>query len=386
MVGVARDLTREKEKERTDREIARLEAFNKNIIASLNDGIQIIDPNGIITFANKRLEALLEYEPGELIGMHYSGVVCEEGHSHFRRLADAGKGPRDRSSFETSFLSKTGKKIRFWVNASPLVEDARIVGTITVVTDISEIQSLKEELFQSEKMSLVGTLASEVAHEINNPLGGLIMSVQMLLQDMESGGVDLAVAAEELKEIENDARRCKRITQKLLDFSRRVPEERRLLDLTAVIEDALLLVQRQVELENISFTKSYDRSLPPVRVNANRIQQVIINMVRNARDAMPGGGRISIGTSLVHPEGSARWVRVSISDSGPGVPREIGNRVFNPFVTTKRGSRGTGLGLAVSKRIVEEHGGHITLDRSKGGAVFHIDLPAGGSGDLEVSR
>lgn len=387
MVGVARDLTREKEKERIDREIARLEAFNKNIIASLNDGIQIINLEGMVTFVNKRLEALLEYESGELIGMRYSRVVCEEGHPLFQGLIAAkGRSP-GKSTFETSFLTKSGKKIRFWVNASPLVEGSIPMGIIAVVTDISEIQSLKEELFQSEKMSLVGTLASEVAHEINNPLGGLIMSVQMLLEDIETGNLDFQMAVEELKEIENDARRCKKITQKLLDFSRRVPEERRRLDLTTVIEDALLLVQRQAELENISFTKLYDDRLPPVQVNPNRIQQVIINMVKNARDAMPEGGRICLSTAAVDTRDRGQWARISISDTGPGISPQIADSLFNPFVTTKKGSNGTGLGLAVSKRIVEEHGGHITLEnRSQGGALFHIDLPAAKGRDMEESR
>jgi len=387
MVGVARDLTREKEKERIDSEIARLEAFNKNIIASLNDGIQIINLEGMITFVNKRLEALLEYESGELIGMHYSRAVFEEGHSLFQELIAAKGGSLGKSTFETSFLTKSGKKIRFWVNASPLVEDSLPMGIIVVVTDISEIQSLKEELFQSEKMSLVGTLASEVAHEINNPLGGLIMSVQMLLEDIETGELDFRMAVEELKEIENDARRCKKITQKLLDFSRRVPEERRRLDLTTVIEDALLLVQRQTELENISFTKLYDDKLPPVKVNSNRIQQVIINMVKNARDAMPEGGCICLSTAAVDTRDRGQWARISISDTGPGISPQIADSLFNPFVTTKKGSKGTGLGLAVSKRIVEEHGGHITLENgSQGGAMFHIDLPAAKGRDMEESR
>ena len=377
MVGVARDLTREKEKERIDREIARLEAFNKNIVASLNDGIQIINRKGVITFVNKRLEVLLEYEPGELIGMHYSKVVLEKGHPRFQRLIDLTRGFQGEPTFETSFITKTGRRVRFWVRTSPLLEGSVSAGIIAAVTDISEIQRLKEELFQSEKMSLLGTLASEVAHEINNPLGGLIMSVQMLLEDLETEELDSATAIEELREIESDARRCKHITQKLLDFSRRMPEEQKLLDLTAVIEDALLLVQRQTELENISFTKQYAKALPPVRGDSNSLQQVIINIVKNARDAMPDGGHITLSTATEDSGNRSRSVRVSIADTGPGISPEIVDSLCNPFVTTKEGSKGTGLGLAVSKRIVEEHGGHIRFEnRPEGGAIFYIDLPA----------
>lgn len=377
MVGVARDLTREKEKERIDREIARLEAFNKNIIASLNDGIQIIDLQGTITFVNKRLEDLLEYGAGQLVGVHYSKVVVEEGHAPFQNLIDDRGGPPSKNQFETSFVTRSGKKVPFWVNASPFFEGVAIAGIITAVSDISEMQRLKEELFQSEKMSLIGTLASEVAHEINNPLGGLIMAVQMLLADLETNEWDPSTAIEELREIENDARRCKKITQKLLDFSRSVPEERTLLDLTKVIEEALLLVQRQSEIENISFIKNYAENVPPVRGNSNSLQQVIINVVRNARDAMPAGGRITLLTTAEPWRDGTQCVRLSISDTGPGISPEIAGSLFGPFVTTKGRGKGTGLGLAVSKRIVEAHRGHILFENRPGcGATFHILLPA----------
>ncbi len=150
------------------------------------------------------------------------------------------------------------------VNGSPFIDRAGGVGIITAVTDVSEVQRLKEELFQSEKMSLVGTLASEVAHEMNNPLGGLIMAVQMLTEDVQHGNLEPDNSLKELAEIEADARRCRRIVQKLLQFSRRVPEENIPLDLNTVIEEAMLLVQRQAELDDISFSKSYvEQSCPP---------------------------------------------------------------------------------------------------------------------------
>jgi two-component system, NtrC family, sensor kinase len=376
MVGVARDLTREKEKERIDREVARLEAFNKNVISSLNDGIKIINLHGVVTFVNKRLADLLEYEEGKLLGLHFSKVVSEEGHALFQEVIDSRGGLPGKNNFETSFVTRSGKKIPFWVNASAFLEGLVISGILIAANDISELQRLKEELFQSEKMSLIGTLASEVAHEINNPLGGLIMAVQMLLADLEANEWDPLAAEEELREIENDARRCKKITQKLLDFSRSVPEERTPLDLIKVTEEALLLVQRQSEIENISFSKSYSENLPPVRGNSNSLQQVIINVVKNARDAMPHGGKIALVTAMENGRDRNQWVRLSISDTGPGISPEIAGSLFAPFVTTKRRGKGTGLGLAVSKRIVEEHGGHILFDDKAGsGATFHILLP-----------
>ena len=377
MVGVARDITREKEKEQADREVARLKAFNENIIASLNDGILIVNLSGRVTFANRRVGDLLGYTTRELLGLHYSALAAPEAHGWFQDLLGSPPGVRGTATFETSFLTRRGEKIPVLVSASPMTDGSRSGGVVTCVTDISEIRVLKEELFQAEKMASIGTLASEVAHEINNPLGGLIMAVQMLAEDLRSGApVDAAAVLEELAEIERDARRCKGITQRLLDFARSVPEERTLLDMNRVLEDALSLVQRQAELENIRFVKDYEPELPLVRGNANSLQQVVINLVKNARDAMPGGGCIRLRTRS-GPGGPRRWVHLVVADTGPGIAPGVADRIFHSFFTTKGPGKGTGLGLAVSKRIVEEHGGRIGFEnRPGGGSAFHIRLPA----------
>lgn len=381
MVGVARDLTEEKEKQRIAQEVARLQHFNRNVIASLNDGILIMNLEGRVTFANQHLEKLLEFREGEVVGRHYSEVLVEEGPALFPSLLQgwtetAGKAGRSKS-FETSLVNRKGGKRLCWVSASPFIEGTSLTGVIATLTDISEIKRLKEELFQSEKLSLIGTLASEVAHEINNPLGGLVISVQMLLRDLEHDDLDWEVALEELREMENDARRCKRITQKLLDFSRRVPEERILCDPVQVIEESLFLVQRQTEVKNIDLIKDYQAEISPVRGNINSLQQVIINLVKNARDAMPEGGTITVSAVMQSLDDGNGWILISVGDTGPGLTGAAAENAFAPFFTTKPGGKGTGLGLAVSKRIVEDHGGRISWEnKEEGGALFHVLLPA----------
>ncbi|MHB8765805.1 MAG: two-component system sensor histidine kinase NtrB [Deferrisomatales bacterium] len=357
-------------------------AFIENVLQNIIESIVVTDLDGRLVFFNQFSQELFGYPAEEVLGRHVSilGVREPDVLGLIRRNLPF--------SGELVFRRRDGRELPARVRCVPLRdEDDRPIAMVGVASDLTgerekeridaEFQSLKEQLFQAEKLALLGTLASETAHEINNPLGGLILAVQMLIRDFreDPAGIEVDAVLDELREIEADARRCKRITQQLLDFSRAIPEERALLDLNRVVEDALSLVQRQAELDDISFTKLYSPHLPSVRGNSNSLQQVVINLVKNARDAMPGGGALRVETRA--PEPGSRWVTVVFTDTGPGIPEALADRVFAPFFTTKRPGEGTGLGLAVGRRIVEEHGGHLTLVRPEGGgAGFRIELPA----------
>ena len=356
--------------------------FIENVLENIIESIVVTNLDGYLVFFNKYSEEMFEFKAREVLNRHIVilGVKTPDVLRHIRR--------DETFNGEITLKTKSGRTFPAHVRCVPLRDDRdRPIAMVGLARDLTkekekqriddEMKRLKAELFQSEKMSLIGTLAGEVAHEINNPLGGLIISVQMLLEDIEKGELDLKMALEELRGIENDARRCRNITRKLLDFSRRMPEERKSLDLTRVIEDALILVQRQAEIENISFVKRYVENLPPVWGNSNTLQQVIINLVKNACDVMPRGGQIAISTRIPKVDQQESWIRISIADTGPGIPHDLVDRLFDPFFTTKEGGKGTGLGLAVSKRIVEEQGGRLTCENleKQAGAVFHILLP-----------
>lgn len=367
MVGSARDLTEEKE-------INRLKAFNEKVVTSLNDGIQIIDRNGQITFVNHRFQEMLGWESGEIVGRHYQSFVAKESLEKFVRELESWDPARGKKVLETTYVTKDQTRLPVLVSTSYLQHDHHYDGMITAITDITEVKLLKEELFQSEKMTLLGKLAGEIAHEINNPLSGLILATQMLNQDCQAGALDLPDLLRELQGIEEDARRCKQFIGKLLGFSRMIPEEKKIVNVHDLIEDALLLVQRQAALDNVSIVKLFADTELLVWGNSNNLQQVIINLVNNAREAIfPSPGTVEIRTRPL-AQNRRKEAAIEILDTGKGIPPVLTAKIFDSFFTTKE--KGTGLGLAVSKRIVEEHGGTITVsNRKEGGASFVLTLP-----------
>jgi len=253
---------------------------------------------------------------------------------------------------------------RAWLlRAFPFSGDAVVV----VFKDVTQEREVTRRLFQAEKMSALGQLAGGVAHEINNPLGGILAFAQIMSQDERTPDDQ-----ESLRLISDAAMRAKRIVESLLRFSR-IPKEheRGSVDLVKVVDDALLILQASLRDGKLTVVREMDaaRTLG----NANQIQQVVVNLIVNASQAVAGKGRIVVHTG---PGGPGRVV-VTVTDDGPGVPPELVERVFEPFFTTKPEGQGTGLGLSICYRIAEEHGGSIRLENLReGGARFVVDLPA----------
>ncbi len=253
---------------------------------------------------------------------------------------------------------------RVWLmRAFPFGGDALVV----VYKDVTQEREVTRRLFQAEKMSALGQLAGGVAHEINNPLGGILAFAQIMAQDDRS-----AEDQESLRLISDAAMRAKRIVDSLLRFSR-VPKEheRGPVDLVRVVEEALLILQPNLRAGNLTVT--CDLQPAPTLGNANQLQQVMVNLIVNASQAVAGKGTIAIHTG----PGAPGRVLATVTDDGPGIPADLAERVFEPFFTTKPEGQGTGLGLSICYRIAEEHGGAVRLENVReGGARFVVDLPA----------
>lgn len=237
-----------------------------------------------------------------------------------------------------------------------------------------ELERAHKYLVGSEKMAGIGKLAATVAHEVNNPLFGILTYARLCLKELERDGMD-APAKErmlnQLRIIERESRRCGDIIKNLLTYARQAPRKRDSLDVNTIADRAVVLVRHQMKLQNIELETHLDPSLKPVICDAGQVQQVILILLTNAAEATGEGGHLWLRT-----EPAPNGVRISVRDDGGGIPPEILPQIFDPFFTTKEDKLRTGLGLAVAKSIVEQHGGAIEAQSEPGkGAVFTVTLP-----------
>lgn len=237
-----------------------------------------------------------------------------------------------------------------------------------VVEKTKDLQKAETQLVQSTKLAAIGQLAGGVAHEINNPLGGILGFSQLLIRERDQN--DPLVA--DLRRIEESALRCKRIVENLLSFSRMSKGFRQSIDVNEALQETLFLVEHQLRLAEIEIITDYYPEKLRVMADRHQLQQVFLNMILNAKDSMSGGGSLTIGTDLVK-----RKAYIRFTDTGCGVGKGDLSRIFDPFFTTKEVGRGTGLGLSVSYGIVQEHEGDILVMSEVGkGTVFTVVLPA----------
>jgi signal transduction histidine kinase/DNA-binding response OmpR family regulator len=235
-----------------------------------------------------------------------------------------------------------------------------------------ELQEAQAQLIQSEKLASIGQLAAGVAHEINNPLGVMLGFTQVVLKKLPKDDP----LCKPLTSIEREGLRCKKIIQGLLDFSRRSKPALQSVNLNEAVEAACELIEHQITIDNIKMIKGLAPNLRPIQADANQLQQVFVNMILNAYQAMPDGGDLRIITRAVGSE-----VQAIFADTGVGIPPENLKYIFDPFFTTKEVGKGTGLGLSVSYGIIEAHGGRIEVDSQLGaGSTFVITLPVNQEG------
>jgi two-component system NtrC family sensor kinase len=239
-----------------------------------------------------------------------------------------------------------------------------------------ELQRAHDHALRFEKMASIGKMAAVVAHEINNPLSGILTYAKLLRKWVERGEAATEKRAETaqcLELIAAESRRCGDLVKNLLTFSRTSAVNIQPSDLNAVIERALRLVQHQLELANIHLQLDLSASLPLALCDAPQIEQVMLALIQNAIDAMPKGGNLWLATRT---SGAKKEIEIEVRDDGMGIPPEILPQIFEPFLTTKESGHGVGLGLAISRSIMEQHNGRIAVYSEAGrGTRFNLSLP-----------
>jgi two-component system NtrC family sensor kinase len=232
-----------------------------------------------------------------------------------------------------------------------------------------QLKKIQVKLMQSEKLASLGRLASGVAHEINSPLTGILTFAHLLMRKLK----DNPELKKELELIVRETTRVSTIVRGLLDFARESKPQKRPCNINELILHILSLVERQSVFQNIRIMKILNEQIPMILLDANQIQQVFMNILFNAADAMPAGGSLNIATTLAPGES---FIQVKFTDTGCGIPEKNLDRIFDPFFTTKAGTKGTGLGLAVSYGIIDRHRGQIEVQSEEGkGTTFTIKLP-----------
>ena len=349
---------------------SRKEAAEKlqKILDQFPDLIYTTDREGRFTEFSRGGEAMLGLGRQEVLGTNCLDLYPEEeARGLIRRLLGEA---RPLQGVETTVRARDGRARDVLVAASPLRDETgEAYGTVGIIKDITDLRSARRSLQVSEKLSAMGELVSGVAHELNNPLTGVLGYAQLLM-----GGQMDARQRKSVERIFESALRCQKIVQNLLAFARRYPSEKRYLGLNGIIEKTLDLKSYQLRVNNLKVVKKLDPLIPKTMLDFNQMQQVLLNLINNAQHAVAshrGHGTLTIATSA-----RDGVIRLEVGDDGPGMPAEVLCKIFDPFFTTKAVGEGTGLGLSVSYGIVKDHGGRIWADSRVGdGTRIHIELP-----------
>ncbi len=354
-------------------ELALLKEFNESIVESVNVGLIAVDEDGRITRCNSPFEEMMDITRDRAVGMLVEEVFDKSFALNLENILGKTRWhlTEIRNAYKLHTTDKKGRSLILNVAVAPLRSISnQQTGAIIVLENVSSRVKLEESLQQSEKLSSIGLLAAGVAHEVNTPLTGVSSYTQMLLGMIPETDPKHAL----LQKMQRQTDRASNIVGNLLNFSRTgSAEEFGEIEINKLLNDTLQLLEPQLRKSNIEIVKDYAKDSPAVMGSGGKLQQVFTNLILNARDAMFSGGTITLKTHAANGSG----VVIEVSDTGEGIPEENLKKVFDPFFTTKGVGNGTGLGLAVSYGIVQEHSGTIDVQSKEGeGTTFKLVFPS----------
>lgn len=355
----------------------RKERLYENILTNLNDGLIVISKDMKVITINSALESICSISAAHYLNKSF--LYFSEHNSHLieivQKTLQTGQTIFD---FEYSFFDKLGRSFPVDITASPLLEENDCInGVILVLRDLRRIKELKDRVQLHEWLANMGTMASGMAHEIKNPLGGIRGAAQLLVGELER-----AELKEYLNVIIKEVDRINNIVENFLDFTKPKRINFKTVNIHKIIEEIMLLQNESPLMKNIQIKQNYDPSLPPVEADEGKLKQVFINLIQNSLEAMKNNGVLTLTTKLYsdfqilskNKKVPTRMLLVEIKDTGEGLSGDIMNKLFTPFFTTK--SKGTGLGLFISHRIINEHRGGLKLTKNKDkGTTAKVYIP-----------
>jgi PAS domain S-box-containing protein len=374
-----------------ENEMRKTNNFLKNIIISSVDGIIAADMKGKIIIFNQGAERLLGYTAEEALEQVHITQIYPEGMAKdiMRRLRSSDYGPPGKlGSTQVTLVPKQRESFPANLSAALIYdENGQEIASVGIFTDLRERIRMQKELeethlklLHSEKMASLGKLAAGVAHEINNPLGGILIYANMLLEETEPETPQW----NDLSQIVEQTMRCKEIVKELLEFSRQTKHRWVPWNPNQSLKQTVSLLGKQALFHNIQVVEELDPEMPEIITDPGQLNQVIINLMTNAADAMNGNGTLFL-RSYTLP--GREHIALEIRDTGVGIPPEIFSRIFDPFFTTKEVGKGTGLGLSTVYGIIQEHGGTIEVQSQVGkGTTFIIHLPVEGPPSLKEAK
>lgn len=371
------DVTAQREAEDA---VRRSERRFRALVEKGGDGIVLIDENATVLYASPSVKAISGYDPATMVGRDGLGLVpAEDVPSAHNLVREAIRRPGEDLTWRGRLLDANGKIQLIDVNICNRLNDPSVRALVVNYRDVTERTRLEEALRQAAKMEAIGRLAGGVAHDFNNLLTVVLGNLELV----RGGGIEQADQADLLASADTAARQAADLTRQMLGFARRQPLQPVVVNLNELIREELKLVRHSIDSRiKLDFRSEID--LRPVLADRIQLQQVLMNLCLNARDAMPDGGLITVETAnagippSTHADGPTPegYVRISVSDTGVGMSEEVRAKVFEPFFTTKDVGRGTGLGLAVVYGVARQHGGWIECHSEPGkGSRFDVFLP-----------
>jgi PAS domain S-box-containing protein len=371
-------------------EFEQLKEFHENIVESIHIGVFAVDLNDRIESWNAQMEVMYAKPRAEALGQPLAAIFPADFIARFDSVREGHTAQGTHTLYKFRLALPTGETRVANIAIAPLMtRDFAVIGRIILVDDITDRIELEAQLTQAEKLSSIGLLAAGVAHEVNTPLAVISSYTQMLAKHMRPMMAQDARLSPVLEKITQQTFRASEIVNGLLNFSRTGGTEFASVDLNKLLLDTLTLLDHQFRAANIRIETALDRSLPRIHGNEGKLQQVVLNLLLNARDAMHGQTNARIWIATEH---SAGRISAVIQDFGGGIEPEHLHRIYDPFFTTKTKPRngqhkGTGLGLAVSYGIMQEHGGKMQAESQVGvGTTFRLEFPVASRSTLPAEN